>query len=249
MAQTGLVGSRVIVERNFALLPPEGVPESVLPGWHETAVRILAAPAMGARFAQYLLELTPGGGSEQQLPDTIEAFFYVLEGRVQLDMNGRGQDLTPGGFAFLSPGSRFAIYAHGSPARVLWLKKRYEPLGGAPPEDRVGNEANVQGEPFMGVPELQLKTLLPVEPAYDMAMNVFTFPPGFSLPYTETHVMEHGLYFLEGQGLYYLGNRWMEVRAGDFIWMGPFCPQSFYATSSSPARYLYYKDVHRDVEL
>jgi (S)-ureidoglycine aminohydrolase len=41
----------------------------------------------------------------------------------------------------------------------------------------------------------------------------------------------------------------MEVKAGDFIWMGPYCPQSFYATSSEPARYVYYKDVNRDVEL
>jgi (S)-ureidoglycine aminohydrolase len=80
-----------------------------------------------------------------------------------------------------------------------------------------------------------------------MAMNIFTFPPGYSLPVVETHVMEHGLYFLEGQGLYYLGDAWREVRAGDFIWMGPWCPQSFYATSSAPARYVYYKDVNRDV--
>ena len=53
----------------------------------------------------------------------------------------------------------------------------------------------------------------------------------------------------EAAGVYYLGDRWHEVRAGDFIWMGPYCPQSFYATSSSPARYIYYKNVNRDVEL
>jgi (S)-ureidoglycine aminohydrolase len=61
--------------------------------------------------------------------------------------------------------------------------------------------------------------------------------------------MEHGLVMLEGQGVYYLGDRWHEVLAGDFIWMGPYCPQSFYATSSGPARYIYYKNVNRDVEL
>jgi (S)-ureidoglycine aminohydrolase len=31
--------------------------------------------------------------------------------------------------------------------------------------------------------------------------------------------------------------------------MGPYCPQSFYATGSEPARYIYYKDVNRDVVL
>jgi (S)-ureidoglycine aminohydrolase len=99
------------------------------------------------------------------------------------------------------------------------------------------------------MPELVLKRLLPDDLVFDLAMNIFTFPPGFALPVTETHVMEHGLYMLEGQGLYYLGRDWHEVNAGDFIWMGPYCPQSFYATSSDPSRYIYYKNVNRDVEL
>ena len=94
-----------------------------------------------------------------------------------------------------------------------------------------------------------LKVLLPVYTIWDMAMNIFSFPPGGSLPVTETHVMEHGLVFLQGQGVYYLGREWMEVQKGDFIWMGPFVPQSFYAAGAVPSRYIYYKDVHRDVTL
>jgi (S)-ureidoglycine aminohydrolase len=35
------------------------------------------------------------------------------------------------------------------------------------------------------------------------------------------------------------------VEADDFIWMGPYCPQSFYATGPTPSRYLYYKNVNR----
>jgi (S)-ureidoglycine aminohydrolase len=80
-------------------------------------------------------------------------------------------------------------------------------------------------------------------------MNIFTFAPGCSLPVVETHVMEHGLYFLQGKGVYYLDDTWMEVEAGDFIWMGPYVPQSFYATGPTPAKYIYYKNVNRDVEL
>ena len=41
----------------------------------------------------------------------------------------------------------------------------------------------------------------------------------------------------------------MEVEAGDFIWMGPYVPQSFYATGPVAAKYIYYKNVNRDVEL
>ena len=248
MPQKGLVTSRVVVARNHAILPPKGIPESVLPEWRLTAARILAAPAMGARFAQYLLDVQSGGGSEQTLREDIEAFFYVISGNVTLEGNGKKHALAPGGFAYLQPGSRFALAAT-SAARVLWLKKSYQPFGSQRPADVVGNESAVKGEPFMDVKELLLKTLLPVDPSFDMAMNIFTFPPGYSLPITETHVMEHGLYMLEGQGLYYLGDRWSEVQAGDFIWMGPYCPQSFYATGSGAARYIYYKDVNRDVEL
>ncbi len=248
MPQQGLVTSRVVVERNFCLLPPEGIPASVLPEWTQAEARILAAPVLGARFAMYLLDLAAGGGTGQQQAPHLQGFFYVVEGDVELDANGRGHRLGAGGYAYLPPGARFKVLARAK-SRMLWLKKPYQAFGPKAPHDVVGSESEVKGEPFMGVEELLLKTLLPADLAFDMAMNIFTFPPGFSLPITETHVMEHGLYMLQGQGLYFLGDRWMEVKAGDFIWMGPYCPQSFYATSSEPARYIYYKDVNRDVEL
>jgi (S)-ureidoglycine aminohydrolase len=249
MAQQGLVSSRVVVERNYAVLPPEGIPESVLPDWSDTAARILTAPAMGAAFVQYRLDLKAGGGARQMLPESLEAFFFVLEGGAQLDLNGQGHTLDAGGYAYLAPGSRWALSAESQGVSLLWLKKKFEPWGEAPPEDMVGNERTMPGETYMGIEGLILKTLIPNEPAFDMAMNIFTFPPGHSLPVTETHVMEHGLYFLQGQGVYYLGDRWMEVKAGDFIWMGPYCPQSFYATGTEPSRYIYYKNVNRDVIL
>ena len=119
------------------------------------------------------------------------------------------------------------------------------PFATARPADLTGDEGKVKGETYMGIEGLLLKTLLPADLAFDMAMNIFTFPPGFSLPVTETHVMEHGLYMLEGQGVYYLGDRWREVQAGDFIWMGPFCPQWFGAIGKRPAKYLIYKDWNR----
>src|SRR6266516_1139179 len=248
MPQKGLVGSRAVEERNFAILPPEGIPESVLPAWSGTACRVLASPAMGAGFAMYLLDLAPGGGSTQTLLEDVEAFFYLVSGAAQLEAGGRPHALGAGHFAYLKPGSRFKLAAT-TKSRVLWLKKVYEPLDSRRPADLIGDEAGVKGAPFMGVEELLLKVLLPDDHVFDMAMNVFTFPPGYSLPVTETHFMEHGLYMLEGQGIYYLGDRWYEVEAGDFIWMGPYVPQSFFATSSEPARYLYYKNINRDVAL
>jgi (S)-ureidoglycine aminohydrolase len=61
----------------------------------------------------------------------------------------------------------------------------------------------------------------------------------------ETHVMEHGLLMLQGGGIYRLGDFWYPVAAGDFIWMGPYCPQWFGALGKTPAKYLIYKDWNR----
>lgn len=248
MPQRGLVGSRAVVGTRFAILPPEGIPESTLPGWRAAAARILAAPALGAGFVEYLIDLAPQGGAEQRMPPHVEAFLYAVSGEVVLTLEGRPNRLTAGGFAYLSPGSSFALGAI-EPARLLWLKKVHQPLEGRRPWDVVGSESALEGEPYLDIGELLLKKLLPEDIAFDLAVNIFTFPPGFSLPITETHVMEHGLYMLEGQGLYYLGRDWYEVKRGDFIWMGPYCPQSYYATGSEPSRYIYYKNVHRDIDL
>src|SRR5690349_1985822 len=145
MAGIGLVGNRSRVERDWALLAPEGVAESVLPEWRQTASKILTAPAMGAAFAQYDLVLAAGGGTEQQMPPELEGFFFVFDGRIRLDVNGNGQELEPGGFAYLRPGARFAVQAL-APTHLLWLKKRYRPFGPSVPHDLFGNERKLPGE-------------------------------------------------------------------------------------------------------
>ena len=35
--------------------------------------------------------------------------------------------------------------------------------------------------------------------------------------------MEHGLYVLEGKAIYRLNTEWVEVEAGDFMWLRAFC--------------------------
>ncbi len=48
--------TRGVVKRNYAVMPPEGIMDSYLPRWEKTIVRFQAAPQLGARFAQALLE-------------------------------------------------------------------------------------------------------------------------------------------------------------------------------------------------
>ena len=61
--------------------------------------------------------------------------------------------------------------------------------------------------------------------------------------------MEHGLYVLEGKAVYLLNTDWVEVEAGDFMWLRAFCPQACYAGGPGPFRYLLYKDVNRHAGL
>ena len=63
----------------------------------------------------------------------------------------------------------------------------------------------------------------------DMHVTIVNLEPGAEIPFMETHVMEHGLYVLEGKGVYKLNRDWVEVEAGDFMWLRAFCPQGCYA--------------------
>ena len=78
-----------------------------------------------------------------------------------------------------------------------------------------------------------------------MHVNIVSFEPGGAIPFPETHVMEHGLYVLEGKAVYLLNTDWVEVQAGDFMWLRAFCPQACYAGGPGRFRYLLYKDVNR----
>jgi (S)-ureidoglycine aminohydrolase len=248
-AQDQLLGSRTRVTPRYAVLPLEGIPYSRLPEWPQSQARVLAAPALGAGFAEYLLELPPGPAGEHPADQRVEFFFYVLAGRLSLHVDGRGQTLSEGGYALVPPHSGFRAVAE-EPTRLLLLRKAYEPAAGIKEFDLVvGSQSKVPGSVYCGDPGARLQELIPGDLAFDLAMNIFTFDTGHSLPVTETHVMEHGLYVLQGKGVYFLGDTWMEVEESDFIWMGPFCPQSYYATGPVPSRYIYYKNVNREISL
>ena len=240
----GTTRSRVC--KDHALICPDSFVPAPLPGWKKAHGIVLIAPALGARFTQYLAILEPGATGAPPLPG-VERVLYVLEGELGVACVGLPeQTLTAGGFAYLPPGSRATLAAAGA-ARVNVFEKKYQPLDGLPPPRPLfGNERDVQGSPFQGNPNAVLKVLLPVEPAHDLAVNLFTYQPGATLPQVEIHVMEHGLLMLDGMGVYRLADSWYPVQQGDVIWMAPYCPQWFVAMGNSPARYLYYKDVHRD---
>lgn len=247
---TQLLHSRARVRPRYALFPIEGYPPSKLPHWTGAEARVLASPALGAQFVQYLIHLQPQGGTFCQEDHRTEAFLYVLSGNLTLLLDEKHKHaLHEGGFAFVPHTTSYRIESDHS-STILLLKKVFEPAADVPhPPAVVSNQADVEAAVYQGDEGARLQTLLPDDVRFDLAMNIFTFQPGRSLPVVETHVMEHGLYFLQGRGVYYLDHEWMEVEASDFIWMGPYVPQSFYATGPTPSKYIYYKNVNRDIPL
>jgi (S)-ureidoglycine aminohydrolase len=240
MSVLGSARSRIC--KDHALLTPESFVRSTLPGWENTEIVVVVSPQMGARFMQYLAYMGAGAVAGPAAAD-YERVIYVLDGEVTIEPSHKS--LSAGGYAYFPPHSETRVRAQ-RPSRMNVFEKRYVPLAAcAPPRLLWGQEQDVEGVPFQGDPDALLKTFLPLDPAFDLAVNLFTFRPGAALPLVEVHVMEHGLLMLDGQGVYRLADSWYPVQQGDVIWMAPYCPQWFVAMGKSPARYLYYKDVNR----
>lgn len=238
--------TRSVLSSRYALLTPDGLVRAPLPGWPGAECIVVISPPMGARFAQLLVTLGPEASGAGRRPDE-ELFIFVRSGAVEAEVDGAGARLEAGGFAYIPPGAPYSLRPAAPPAELLVFQKRFAPLPDAPaPEPIFGQEQDIAGAPFLGDEAAMLKTLLPDSPAFDMAVNIFTFQPGATLPIVETHIMEHGMMMIQGQGIYRLAGDYHPVQDGDTIWMAPYCPQWFVATGKQPARYIYYKDVNRD---
>ena len=238
--------TRSVLRPRYALITPPGLVRAPLPGWPGAACAVVISPAMGARFAQIHVTLPPGAQGHGQR-SCEELLLYVRAGAVAIRVADQRATLSAGGYAYVPPGAVYSLQPEGGAAELLVFQRAFTPLAGVPvPEPLFGQEQDLVGVPFLGDEAALLKTLLPDIPAFDMAVNIFTFMPGATLPMVETHLMEHGMLMLNGQGIYRLADDWHPVQAGDAIWMAPFCPQWFVATGKTPARYIYYKDVNRD---
>ena len=257
--QTDLITDRAVFTEGYAVSPKRefsDIVTSFLPHWDKTRLWIIARPLSGfaETFSQYIMEVQPGGGSGRPEPDAgAQGVLFLVEGEVTVTLDGRQHRLTPGGYAYLPAGSNWTLRnAGGEVARFHWVRKAYEVVDGLDkPDPLFLNENDIQP---LAMPDTDGRwaTTRFVDPAdlrHDMHVTIVTFQPGGIIPFPETHVMEHGLYVLEGKAVYRLNSDWVEVEAGDFMWLRAFCPQACYAGGPGPFRYLLYKDVNRHAKL
>lgn len=257
--QTDLLSDRAVVTQAYTFIPKgvlRDIVTSNLPGFTKTRSWILARPIAGSAttFAQLIVEIGPGGGAEKPEPETgVEGVVFVTAGAVTLELEGERHVLEAGGYAFLGPGARWSLANEGDePASFHWIRKAYERVEGfAPPGSFVTRDQDVEPHPMPGTDGAWATTRFvdPDDLSHDMHVNIVTFQPGGSIPFAETHVMEHGLFVLQGKGVYRLNGDWVECEAGDYMLLRAFCPQACYAGGPEPFRYLLYKDVNRQIRL
>ena len=257
--QSQIMTDRAVFTEAYAVIPKgvmRDIVTSFLPHWQGTRAWVLARPMTGfaETFAQLIVEIAPGGGSDRPEPDTgAQGVLFVVAGAVTVHLDGVAHDLATGGYAYLPPGCGWTIQNSGAePARFHWVRKRYVAVDGIDlPQAFFTTDAAVAPTPMPGT-EGRWATTRFVDPndlRHDMHVNIVTFQPGACIPFAETHVMEHGLYVLEGKAVYRLNRDWVEVEAGDFMWLRAFCPQACYAGGPGLFRYLLYKDVNRHMPL
>lgn len=257
--QNEILSGRAVFTEAYAFIPRgvmTDIVTSLLPFWDETRAWIIARPMSGfaETFSQYIMEVLPGGGSDRPEPDPgVEAALFVTQGEMHLTIAGAEHVLTPGGFAFVPPGTPWSLRNRGAaPVRFHWIRKAYEPVEGLGlPEALVVNEQTIANTPMPDTMGRWTTTRFfdHSDMRLDMHITIVNLEPGAEIPFMETHVMEHGLYVLEGKGVYRLNRDWIEVEAGDFMWLRAFCPQACYAGGPGRFRYLLYKDVNRHARL
>jgi (S)-ureidoglycine aminohydrolase len=257
--QDQLLTDRAVFTDAYAVLPRgtmRDITASSLPFWDDTRLWVIARPMTGfaETFSQYIMEVAPGGGSDSPETDPgAEGVLFVVDGSITVTVAGADHVLTPGGYAFLPPGCGWTMRNRSDVvARFHWIRKAYEAVPGLSyPEVIFANENDI-APTVMPDTDGKWATTRFVDPTdlrHDMHVTIVTLGPGAVIPFLETHVMEHGLYVLEGKGAYRLNTDWVEVESGDFMWLRAFCPQACYAGGPGNFRYLLYKDVNRHMNL
>ncbi|QGX99737.1 (S)-ureidoglycine aminohydrolase [Roseovarius faecimaris] len=257
--QTQLLTDRAVFTEAYAVIPKgtfSDIVTSALPFWDKARFWVLARPMTGfsETFSHYIGEVAPGGGSTR--PDTasgVQSVVFVVDGEVALTINGTEHRLETGGYAYIPAGAEWSLRNDtGAAARFHWIRKRFQPVEGLDaPDAFVINENDLTPISMPDTNGVWATTRFvdPEDLRHDMHVNIVTFQPGGVIPFAETHVMEHGLYVLEGKAVYRLNQDWVEVEAGDYMWLRAFCPQACYAGGPGPFRYLLYKDVNRHMPL
>ena len=248
-----LLATRAVVKPGlWAVIPKEGLVNNVIPNITGCKVSIIASPKMGAGFVQYVVEAVRDAGTTSPFAaeEGIESFAYVVEGEVELAAGDQKEIFSAGGYAYAPAGTGISFHTISDTAKILLYKQKYIPYGEKKPYVILADSNKIEYRIYDDMENVFIKDFLPTDDlAFDMNMHILSFEPGGCHPFVETHVQEHGMYILTGEGMYLLDDTWMGIKKDDFVWFGAYCPQCAYGVGREPFAYIYSKDCNRDVTI
>lgn len=251
----GILESRSVIKRgDYALLDVDGLVQNDVPGFENTDVSILGSPLLGCQFVDYYVTVHPGGKLTGMGGDGVQTFLFIKDGEVIVETKDGDKSIKDGGYIYLPADQVLKFENKGDEKAVGYLyKRRYEPLEGFDmPEMVVGNIHELEYWNHEDMENVHVTDLLPAaeDMGFDFNFHILSFDPGASHGFLETHIQEHSAWLIEGRGVYNLGNEWMPVEEGDYIYMGPYTIQGAYGVGKdTPLTYIYSKDCNRDAKI
>ena len=248
---------KAVFTEAYAVIPRtvmRDIVTSYFPHWTGARAWVLARPLSGfaETFSYYVMDVEEGGGSSNPDPDPkAEAVLFVVKGSASLVLDGITHELVAGSYVYIAAGCAWSLSAN-SQTIFHWVRKSYAPADGVEhPDSFVTHDDEAKPIEMAGAEGIWSTSRFvdPSDLRHDMHVNIVNFAPGGIIPFAETHVMEHGIYILQGTARYYLNGDWVDVEPGDFLWLRAFCPQACITTGDEPFRYLLYKDVNRHMPL
>ncbi|MEM9190353.1 MAG: cupin domain-containing protein [Myxococcota bacterium] len=235
--------SRSHVAHDHAVITPGVHQKRPLPGWTKSSAVALIGPPMGSEFAEYLVSMEPEGeGGAPQ--DDVERTLFVTGGAIEVAWGEETRIVEAGGYIYLPAGLEHAITARDQTNLLLIEKPYLDGPEGDEPAVVVGVEGGVEAEAFGDGGTI--RSLLPLDPAFDLNLSLCELEPGASPQQMESRLSEKGITFLDGRVIARVGTEWYPLSTGDTLWIAPFIPHWFCAIGRRPARFLVFTDENRD---
>src|SRR5215212_2767695 len=137
---TELFGStRAHVAARHALITPANHVNSSIPGITGAKSVVLINPAMGAKFAQTLVNFQKDGRADFAASD-VQTFGYFTSGGATLSLAGKKQKCGAGNYFYSPAGEPCSITAPKAGTQLMLFQKKYVSLlGGTPPSAIFGD--------------------------------------------------------------------------------------------------------------
>ena len=189
---TDLLSSRAVIKPGkFAVIPPEGLVNNVIPGFENCQISIVMSPKIGASFAQYLVSIDAGGRNTKGFGgDGVETFVYCLSGEVRVKgyREENWHTIVEGGYFYCPPNDQMCLVNESiGTSKLVLYKQRHDAVPGLEPWYVVGNVNDIEPRDYDDMTSVKIKDLLPTDIDFDMNMHILTFISPGSHPFVSAH--------------------------------------------------------------